>query len=140
MLLDGKLSISPKSKAVPGAWIFTAQADDKKTAALTKRGAEVATLGKKGRVDLAQLLDELGKRNILTLLVEGGGGVHGQFMAAGLVDEVALFVAPRFVGQDGTPLLAVPGPGKMANAWQLTDVHHRVLGDDVLVTGRVRRA
>ena len=61
-------------------------------------------------VDLRALLDELGRREILTLLVEGGGQVHGAFLAAGLADEVALLLAPKLIGAGGVPLIGVDGP------------------------------
>jgi diaminohydroxyphosphoribosylaminopyrimidine deaminase/5-amino-6-(5-phosphoribosylamino)uracil reductase len=96
--------------------------------------------GDKDRVDLGELLDELGRRGILTLLVEGGGEVHGQFLAAGLADEVVLFVAPKLVGRGGVPFLDVEGPRKMADAWRLGAISTRRLGDDILVRGDVLRS
>ena len=81
-----------------------------------------------------------GGASILTLLVEGGGEVHGAFLAAGLVDEVALFVAPKLIGADGVPLLGVDGPTKMAEAWRLGALSTRRLGDDILVVGDVLRS
>ncbi|HXU69013.1 MAG TPA: dihydrofolate reductase family protein [Polyangia bacterium] len=90
--------------------------------------------------DLGALLDELGRRELLSLLVEGGGQVHGAFIAAGLADEVALFVAPKLIGAGGVPLLGVDGPTKMADAWRLGAVSTRRLGDDILVVGDVLRS
>jgi riboflavin biosynthesis pyrimidine reductase len=77
---------------------------------------------------------------ILTLLVEGGGQVHGSFMAAGLADEVALFVAPKLIGAGGVPFIGVDGPKRMADAWRLGAVSTRRLGDDILVVGDVLRS
>ncbi|HWE31418.1 MAG TPA: dihydrofolate reductase family protein, partial [Polyangia bacterium] len=66
--------------------------------------------------------------------------VHGALLAAGLVDEVALFVAPKLVGAGGVPLIGVDGPTKMADAWRLGAVSTRRLGDDILVVGDVLRS
>jgi len=56
-----------------------------------------------GRVSLPDLLDELGKRNIISLLVEGGGEVHAAFFAQGLVDKVYAYIAPRLIGDGLRP-------------------------------------
>jgi diaminohydroxyphosphoribosylaminopyrimidine deaminase/5-amino-6-(5-phosphoribosylamino)uracil reductase len=142
IILDGRLTVPPDAKAIPESLIVTTRdADEARAKRLQKRGAEVVRLsGKRGRVDLGALLDELGARNLLTLLVEGGGQVHGEFIAAGLADEVALFMAPKLIGAGGVPLLGVEGPAKMADAWRLSAVSTKRLGDDILVVGDVLRS
>ncbi len=142
VILDGRLTVPPDARCLPGAIVAcTRDADPARARRLEKRGAEVLRLpGRHGRVDLGALADELGKREILSLLVEGGGQVHGAFIAAGLADEVALFVAPKLIGAGGVPLLAVDGPRKMAEAWRLGAVSTRRLGDDILVVGDVLRS
>ena len=92
-----------------------------------------------GGVELGDLLAKLAARGITHLLVEGGGAVHARFLEQGLVDEVAIFVAPKLLGADGVPLLARPGPARMADALRLEGIEVERLGDDVLVTGRVPR-
>lgn len=141
VILDGRLAVPPSAQALPGAIVFTTrEAPERRARRLAARGAEVVRLpGRRGRVDLGAMLDELGRREILTLLVEGGGQVHGALLAAGLVDDVVLFVAPKLVGAGGVPLLDVPGPTTMAAAWRLTAVSTRRVGDDILVAGDVLR-
>jgi diaminohydroxyphosphoribosylaminopyrimidine deaminase/5-amino-6-(5-phosphoribosylamino)uracil reductase len=141
VILDGKLSIPATARAVPGALVFTTkEAPEARAKKLEARGAEVVRLaGRDGKVALRALLDELGRRELVTLLVEGGGQVHGELLEAGLADEVVLFVAPKLIGSGGVPLLAVPGPKKMADAWRLGAVSTRRLGDDILVVGDVLR-
>jgi diaminohydroxyphosphoribosylaminopyrimidine deaminase/5-amino-6-(5-phosphoribosylamino)uracil reductase len=140
VILDGKLSLRAKAKAVPGAWIFATR-DAPERPDLTARGAEIVRVrGKGGRVELRAMLEALGKRGVTALLVEGGGEVHGQLVEAGLADRVALFLAPKLIGAGGVPFLGVPGPTRMASAFQLTGVSTRRLGDDILVTGAVAPA
>ena len=79
----------------------------------------------------------LGKRGVVNLLVEGGGSVHGQLLAAGLVDRMEIFVAPKLIGAGGVPLVSIEGPDKMSEAWQLEQVSVLPLGDDVLISGSV---
>jgi diaminohydroxyphosphoribosylaminopyrimidine deaminase/5-amino-6-(5-phosphoribosylamino)uracil reductase len=142
VILDGRLTVPPDAKCLPGAIVVaTKDADAARARRLEKRGAEVLRLpGKHGQVDLRALLDELGRRELLTLLVEGGGQVHGELLAAGLADEVALFFAPKLIGAGGVPLIAVDGPAKMADAWRLGALSTRRLGDDILVVGDVLRS
>jgi diaminohydroxyphosphoribosylaminopyrimidine deaminase/5-amino-6-(5-phosphoribosylamino)uracil reductase len=90
----------------------------------------------RGGVDLRDLLSRLAARGVTHLLVEGGARVHARFLAEGLVDRVAVFVAPKLAGADGVPLLAAPGPARMADALRLDEVQVERIGDDVLVQGR----
>ncbi len=92
-----------------------------------------------GGVDLRDLLGKLAERGVTHLLVEGGAAVHARFLAEGLVDEVAVFVAPKILGGDGLSLARGRGPARMAEALRLGQVRVERLGDDVLVTGSVPR-
>ena len=82
-----------------------------------QRGAEACVLpaDASGRVDLRALLRLLGERGVLSLLVEGGGVLHGSLFAAGLVDKVHAIIAPKIVGGS-----AVPGrrAAKASRAWR----------------------
>ncbi len=90
----------------------------------------------KGGVDLRDLLAKLAGRGITHLLVEGGARVHARFLEEGLVDRVAVFVAPKLAGSDGVPLFAGRGPDRMADALRLEEVEVERVGEDVLVSGR----
>src|SRR5262249_30029918 len=85
------------------------------------------------------LLEELGRRRMTNVLVEGGATVLGSFLDARLIDEVQVFVAPVLAG-GANAQTAVGGPGveKIAQAARLTDdwsVEH--LEGDVLLRGRL---
>lgn len=54
-------------------------------------------------VDLGFVLDDLARRGVTRLMIEGGGTIHTQFLAAGLVDEIHLVIAPFFVGDSKAP-------------------------------------
>lgn len=84
--------------------------------------------------ELAGVLDELGRRGILQLLVEGGAQVAGGFHAAGLVDRYVLHLAPALSGGDGgRGLFTGPGASTMEAMWRGTIVSTRRLGDDLEV-------
>jgi diaminohydroxyphosphoribosylaminopyrimidine deaminase / 5-amino-6-(5-phosphoribosylamino)uracil reductase len=87
-----------------------------------------------GRVDLADLLAQLAARGLAHVLVEGGAEVHASFLAAGLVDRVILFLAPKLLG-GGKDWLAGEGPARMADALPLEDVEVQRVGEDLMVTG-----
>ncbi|WFE42968.1 dihydrofolate reductase family protein [Verrucosispora sp. WMMD1129] len=83
-------------------------------------------------VDLVRMLADLAERGVGRLLVEGGAGVHGQFLAAGLADELHLVVAPFFVADRRAPRFVGEGsfpwhPGRRAQV-----VEARQIGDVVL--------
>lgn len=108
-----------------------------KVKALTAAGALIrpVALHPGGGLDLKQVLRQLGSEGITSVLVEGGGTVHGALLRAGLVDEVKLFVAPIFIGGDGVPVVDRQGITVVGQAPRLTVVRTRRFGDDVLVEG-----
>ena len=128
----------------PGSTLIatTKSAPDSRVEALEQAGAEVVVLpsGEDRRVDLRALLDHLGSRGVVNLLVEGGGSVHGAFFDRGLVDKVYAFVAPVIVGGE-TSLSPVEGAGVavMADAWRLDDARTEQIGPDWLIIGYPRK-
>ena len=91
-----------------------------------------------GRVDLSALLDVLGQRGILSLLIEGGSEVHASFFKAGLVDKVNAYVAPRLIGGRAAPgPLGGEGVEHLAASIHLNELDFVRLGDDLLITGYV---
>jgi diaminohydroxyphosphoribosylaminopyrimidine deaminase/5-amino-6-(5-phosphoribosylamino)uracil reductase len=93
-----------------------------------------------GRVSLPDLLDDLGKRNLISLLVEGGGEVHGAMFKEGLVDKVCAYVAPKLIGgRDAPGPLGGTGVEKLIDAAMLDTLDMTRLGDDLLITADVHR-
>lgn len=107
---------------------------------LKQKGVELLILPSTaaGRVDMPTLLAELGRRQITSLLVEGGGTVLGTFFEAGLVNEVWAFLAPLIIGGQEAPG-AVGGRGcaLLAEASHLQDISIETLGPDFLIRGFV---
>jgi diaminohydroxyphosphoribosylaminopyrimidine deaminase/5-amino-6-(5-phosphoribosylamino)uracil reductase len=105
--------------------------------ALEAAGAEIwfAPATSDGRVSLPSLVRRLASREIQSLLLEGGSRIHGAFIAAGLVDSVALFLAPRLVGA-GVSIVEGAGLDWRKPA-TLGPLAVRVLGEDVLLTADV---
>ncbi len=124
----------------PGHTIIacTEKAPQEDVTRLEKAGAEVLHLpaGEDGRVDMGDLLAELGRRGVVSLLVEGGGMVLGSLFDAGQVDKVYAFIAPVIIG--GAPASSpVEGAGAehMAGAWRVERAGIRAVGPDWLIVG-----
>lgn len=118
----------------------TAQASREKVAAFGAAGAEVLVAGDGPEVDLAVLMRELGKREICSILAEGGGTLNFSLLKAGLVDKVLAFVAPKLLGGQ-TAKTPVEGEGfaALSEAVELTEMTSEVIGGDVLLTGYVQK-
>jgi diaminohydroxyphosphoribosylaminopyrimidine deaminase/5-amino-6-(5-phosphoribosylamino)uracil reductase len=86
-------------------------------------------------VDIVELLKLLGKREIVTILVEGGGKLLGSLFDYHLVDKVLAFISPIIIG--GREAVCVGGNGvdNMATALRLNRVDIKTFGDDILVSG-----
>ena len=155
VVLDSHLRTLSDAKAVKGkggCLILTIlnEADDAKRAKINPmRGASRATQKKRlidagarvvelpgcdGRVDLGAALSFLAAEGVLTLMVEGGPGVQGALIKEGLADSLALFAAPKILGEG-------PGLGSgvyldsVADSFKLRDVRTRRVGGDILIEG-----
>jgi diaminohydroxyphosphoribosylaminopyrimidine deaminase/5-amino-6-(5-phosphoribosylamino)uracil reductase len=137
VVLDGRLRTPARAHVLDAAAptiVFTARgAPARRARALRAAGAEVIEVpAPRGRLALAAVLEALAARDVQSVLVEGGAAIHGAFIAAGLVDGVALFVAPRLLG-GGVPVAAGAGRGLTA-ALDLGAFETRRLGPDLLLT------
>lgn len=82
----------------------TPEAPTEKVKALNKAGAEVLTVdAAQGKVCFKSLMEILGKREITSILIEGGSEINASALAAGIVDKVMCFIAPKFIGGQNAP-------------------------------------
>lgn len=81
-------------------------------------------------LDLGAMLGLLAARGINEVQVEAGPTLCGALFAAGLVDELLLYVAPVLLGDSARPLLALPALADMASRWRLRTIDERAIGDD----------
>src|SRR5690606_16822786 len=82
-------------------------------------------------LDLQEVLRLLAARGMNEVQVEAGPTLGGALFAAGLVDEVLLYVAPVLLGDAARPLLGLPAPGEMAARWKLQWIEQRQVGADI---------
>jgi diaminohydroxyphosphoribosylaminopyrimidine deaminase/5-amino-6-(5-phosphoribosylamino)uracil reductase len=142
IVLDGRLSLSPESRLVKSAnetpliVIGNAGANEAAANLLKDHGVEVIDDPNSSR-NVEEVLRELGKRSIQSVLVEGGASVAGAFLDAKLVDRITFFVAPIVIGGESAPLaVGGLGPELLRDAVRLSGVSVRQHGEDWEVSGR----
>ena len=115
----------------------TAAAPAARRSVLEKKGIEILTLPTlQGRVSLLALLKQLGRRGIVSLLVEGGSEINAAMLKAKLVDHVRLYIAPLLLGgRNAKSLIGGESPARLAGAIKLRQVRIRSVGDDLVVEG-----
>jgi len=137
VILDSQLRLSPRARIVKTAdddlLVFTgANLKSAKARALQKSGVEVANARMhKGHVDLTDVLKQLGKRDILSVLLEAGSILNGAALAADIVDRMFLFYAPKISGATAVPFARA---SKLTHA-ALGDLTIRRFGPDFAVEG-----
>lgn len=146
-----RLSVSSKlaqsAKETPVLILAHESADPNRVAALEALGVEVARLhyhedsvDSDGPSRVVAMLDELGRRQMTNVLVEGGGTLMGALHDANAIDECHVFVAPKIAGGAGA-ISPVEGVGveTIDVSTKLVDRHVELLGDDIYIRGRVAR-
>ncbi len=121
--------------------IVTEQASKEKAEQIKQTGAEVILAkAEGGLVDLKKLMELLGKRNITSLLIEGGARVNASALQEDIVDKVCFFIAPKIVGGEKA-LTPVEGEGikKLSDSIKIKDIKVQQLGDDVLLEGYIAK-
>jgi diaminohydroxyphosphoribosylaminopyrimidine deaminase/5-amino-6-(5-phosphoribosylamino)uracil reductase len=138
----GKVPLNAHIFEPPGEVLLAVAApfDSVKKEKFVEAGAEVLELpAREGSVDIVELLKLLGKREIVTVLVEGGGKLLGSLFDHHLVDKVLAFISPIIIG--GCEAVSVGGNGvdNIAKALRLSQVDIKSFGDDILVSGYVEK-
>lgn len=149
VIIDSELRIPEDSRLVKTApkipcWIFHGGSFDlEKAKRLETKGVRLFSVVNqgKGRLDIKEILIQLGKEQITSLIIEGGSGIMGAFMATpeggSFVDEVCLFYAPKLLADPQALPFMSSGRASydMAEALELRKVSVRRFKDDVLIRG-----
>jgi diaminohydroxyphosphoribosylaminopyrimidine deaminase/5-amino-6-(5-phosphoribosylamino)uracil reductase len=126
--------------AAPTLLYTTEKAPEDSIRALVMKGVDVIRLAlRDGRVDLGTVLDDLGRRGLLEVLLEGGPTVLGDAVEGGLVDRYVLYIAPKLLGSSGAPMLDGLVVGNVADARELTITSVRRTGADLRIEAEPRR-
>jgi len=134
VVLDSHLRIPRTARVLDGHTLIAS------TSSGAVEGAEVLTMpaGEDGRVPIDLLLDELGRRAIISVLVEGGAETHATFLEPSLVNRVYAYIAPIIIGGVDAPgPVAGLGITSLEDALRLRETTVARLGDDILFSGYV---
>lgn len=144
VVVDSRLQTPPDAHifiAGRPVWIYAAQRDEEKAAALEARGATVTCLpNADGKVDLPALLKDLAARGVNELHVESGHKLNGSMLREGCVDELLVYLAPKLIGSglDLASHIHAEGPlTSLAGALALEFKSVDLLGPDLRVRARV---
>ncbi len=140
VVLDPDLRMPPTARmleAPGGVLVMTLEDAPDRAQALRDAGAEVVVLpGRRGALDLEEVLRELARREINEAMVEAGAILAGNFVTDGLVDELILYVAPHLMGDRARGLVHLPGVERMAERIELEIADIRAVGRDWRITAR----
>ena len=141
VILDSGRSISPQSRIVQTSdhdlLVFTNSnpARFRAERMLSQAGVEVVHAPRgSGGIDLQKVLEELGRREILSVLLEAGPTLNGSALSAGIVDKLFLFYAPKISGESRVPFAIAP----KLNLPPLQNVRTHQLGPDFAIEAYLR--
>jgi len=146
IILDSRLNVPLTARVVAEArqvptWFITLRhGDAARREAFLSCGVELieTRATPEHMVDIAAAFQELGRRGLTRVLVEGGSTLAAVMLRAGLVDRLAWFHAPSLIGGDGIPAVAGFGLATLEKAPRFERVGLEAIGEDVLETLRRR--
>ena len=119
-------------------WIYCAQEDADRKAALEAKGAYVICLpNAQGKVDLLAMQKDLGQRNINEVHIEAGFKLNGSLLAAGVVDELLVYLAPLLIGQ-GLGMANLGSFETLSQALKLDIQNVTPIGDDIRLIAHIK--
>lgn len=144
VIVDSKLRIPLKSHVLRGnnsqdtVVATTSKAPPEKANAIKDLGAGILKIkkDKRDRVDLKSLLKELGKRDIISVMVEGGPDIITSLLKAELVDKMIIITAPKILG-NGLDAIRTLNISKIRDAIKFSSFRTMKRGDDFIFTGEI---
>ncbi|HYC45105.1 MAG TPA: bifunctional diaminohydroxyphosphoribosylaminopyrimidine deaminase/5-amino-6-(5-phosphoribosylamino)uracil reductase RibD [Burkholderiales bacterium] len=139
VIVDSGLETPPSARVLgAGTMIAAAKEDADRSAVLRARGAEVIVLpNAAGKVDLAALMDELGRRQMNEIHVEAGFKLNGSLLRENLVDELIVYLAPHVIGDAARSMFDLPELQDLSARRELDVREVRSVGSDIRIIARV---
>jgi len=129
-------------KVSPVIIATTKNAPDRKAAAYEAKGATILrAASKKGRVNLKDVLRQLGRSGIIDVLVEGGGELAASLIEEKLADNFIFFLAPKIIGgRDAVPSIGGSGVSMMKDAFALGELKVKRFSRDIMIEAEAARS
>jgi len=144
VILDPRARLPLRANVVSDAFreqttvVVTHLAPPRRLAALRRRVAVLVAPRRGGGIDLGWLLRQLGKENVTSLLVEGGGETNAGFLLQDLAQRIVFFYAPLVLGGRGAPKgVAGSGVTELLDRIDLRNLEWKQLGPDLFLSARV---
>ncbi|MEJ2254444.1 MAG: bifunctional diaminohydroxyphosphoribosylaminopyrimidine deaminase/5-amino-6-(5-phosphoribosylamino)uracil reductase RibD [Nitrospirota bacterium] len=138
VIVDPNLEVSPDARVLrtPPPTLLVTRNRGEKARGLETRGIELLFF--QGRLSLRWLIEELGRRNIVSVLIEAGSSLNASAFEEEIVDKAMVFVAPTVIG-GRTAFTPVGGSSfrRLGEACRLDRLQVRRVGEDILIQGRV---
>ena len=116
-----------------------ASGDEEKQEKLREAGIELIYADEDGRVDFKEVMKQLGEKGIDSVLIEGGGTLHGTVLKSGMVKRVYCYVAPKLIGgKEAKAPVEGEGFPRMREALEIEALDILKLGRDICISGRVK--
>ena len=140
VVIDSRLETPQDAAILEGGNVLIAAAQDDagRAAALRARGAEIVILPNDGgKVELADLLRDLGRRGINEILAEAGTRLNGSLLREGCVDELLIYQAPLLMGDSARGMFGLAELTDLGGATRLSIIERRSLGADLRIRARL---
>jgi diaminohydroxyphosphoribosylaminopyrimidine deaminase/5-amino-6-(5-phosphoribosylamino)uracil reductase len=140
VIVDSRLETPGTARIVqpPGeVLLYAAREPGERHVALRERAEVVVLPNTAGKVDLAAMLRDLGRRSINEVHVEAGHKLNGSFLREGLVDELLIYLAPRLIGP-GRDMVALDPPQRLDESHPIELFEVARVGEDLRILARPR--
>jgi diaminohydroxyphosphoribosylaminopyrimidine deaminase/5-amino-6-(5-phosphoribosylamino)uracil reductase len=144
VVLDSRLRLPLRSKLVRSTdsdvLVFTrVKENSPKGLALRRAGVEVVRLAGRGaKPDLQAVVTELGRREMLSVLLEAGAILNSAALASGIVDKMRMFYAPKVAGSPGRKPGTTSAPARLRAVQELRNITIEPFGPDFAIEGYLR--
>lgn len=138
VVVDSRLETPLQARVLGPGTLIAAARQTEGAAALQARGAEIVVLpNASGKVELPDLLRELGRRGLNEVHVEAGYKLNGSMLQEGLVDELLVYLAPSLMGDKAHGMFNLPVLETLSRQTRMTFTDVRQIGADIRVLARM---
>jgi len=140
VVIDSRLQLPPTAKLLRNGRVLVATAveDESRRSALQDKGAEVVVVpNARGKVELTDLMRELGRRELNEIHVEAGTKLNGSLLRENVVDELLLYLAPGILGDTARGMFTLPELSDLAQKRLVQFDGVQAIGGDIRILAKV---